>query len=55
MFQKNIRTKINMTEKSIGQEFTVKSVNKKRDYFIEEVSQNELISKKHKKPYKIII
>ena len=43
-----------MVEKKISQEFRLKEINETRDYFIEEIKQNELISKKHKKVFKIL-
>ena len=39
----------NMAEENISQEFILKNINKTRNYFLEEIKQNELISKKHKK------
>ena len=38
-----------MVEKNISQEFRLKNIDKTRNYFLEEIKQNELISKKHKK------
>ena len=38
-----------MCNESIGQEFRLKSTDKTRSYFLEEIKQNELMSKKHKK------
>ena len=35
-----------MTEENISQEFILKNVDKTRNYFIEEIDQNELLSKK---------
>ena len=40
---------INMTEGNISQEFRLKKINETRNYFVEKIEQNELISKKHKK------
>ena len=37
-----------MAEENISQEFTLKDINETRIYFVEEIDQNELISKKHK-------
>ena len=37
-----------MTEENIIREFRVKKIDETRDYFIEEINQNELMSKKHK-------
>ena len=42
-----------MAEKSISKKFRLKEIDKTRSYFIEEIKQNELISKKHKKFCKI--
>ena len=38
-----------MPEKSINQEFGLKKIDEIRNYLIEEINRNELISKKHKK------
>ena len=38
-----------MIEENIIQEFRFKEIDEQRNYFIEEIKQNELISKKHKK------
>ena len=38
-----------MLDEKIRQEFRLKNTDKTRDYFIEEIEQNDLISKKHKK------
>ena len=43
-----------MTEKNISQELRMKERDVTRNYVIEEIKQNELISKKHKKIYKIL-
>ena len=42
-----------MFEENISQEFRLKNIDEKRNYFIEELKQNELMSKKHKKVCKI--
>ena len=34
--------------KNISQEFRLKKINETRNYFLKEIDQNELISKKHK-------
>ena len=39
----------NMVEKNIRQEFRLKNIDETRNYFIEEINQNELMSKKHKR------
>ena len=38
-----------MPEENINQEFLLKKIDEIRNYFIEEVNQNKLMSKKHKK------
>ena len=38
-----------MTEKNISQEFRLKNIDETRDFFIEEINQNELMSKKQKR------
>ena len=38
-----------MAEEKISQEFRFKKINETRNYLIEEINRNELISKKHKK------
>ena len=38
-----------MAKENIGQKFRLKKIDEKRNYFIEEIKQNELVSKKHKK------
>ena len=38
-----------MTEEDISQEFRLKNIEKTRNYFIKEINQNELMSKKNKK------
>ena len=38
-----------MVEVSISQEFRLKNINATRNYFVGEIVQNELTSKKHKK------
>ena len=44
-----------MAEENVSQDFRSKKLDKARNYFIEEIKQNELISQKHKKVYKILI
>ena len=46
--------KINLTAQNISQEFRLKEIDEIRNYFIEDINRNELISKKHKKIYKIL-
>ena len=38
-----------MVDKNICQEFRLKNINETRNYFFEEIKQNELMSKRHKK------
>ena len=38
-----------MTEENISQEFRLKNIETIRNYFVEGIEQNQLISKKHKK------
>ena len=38
-----------MAIKNISQEFRLKNINETRNYFIEGIDQNDLVSKKHKK------
>ena len=44
----------NMAGEKISQEFRSKEIDKTTNYFIEDIKQNELISKKHKKVCKIL-
>ena len=37
-----------MTEENMGQDFRLKNIDKTRNYLIEEINWNELMSKKHK-------
>ena len=46
---KNIKLfKKNTNEEKISQEFRLKNTDETKNYFIEEIEKNELISKKHK-------
>ena len=38
-----------MVEENISQEFRLKNIDETKSYFLEEIQQNELMSKKHKK------
>ena len=38
-----------MAEENICQEFRLKNIDETRNYFLQEIKQNELMSKKHKK------
>ena len=42
-----------MSEENISQEFRLKNIDETRNYLIEEINQNELMSKKHKKVYRV--
>ena len=44
-----------MAEENINQESTVKNIDKTRNCLVEEIQQNELINRKHKKVCKTII
>ena len=44
-----MRKRIVMSEENISQEFILKNIDETRNYLIEEINQNELKSKKHKK------
>ena len=43
-----------MSEENISQEFRLKNINETRNYLIEEINQNELMSKKHKKVCRVL-
>ena len=38
-----------MAEENISQEFRLKNIDKTRNYFLEEIKKNELMSKKQKR------
>ena len=40
---------INLTEENISQEFRLKNIDETRNYLIEQINRNELMSKKHEK------
>ena len=40
-----------MVEENISQEFTLQNIDETRSYFLEEIKQNELMSRKHKKSF----
>ena len=48
-FHKNKSIKANIAGKSIGQKFRLKYIDETRNYLIEEINQNGLISKRHRK------
>ena len=43
-----------MPKKNINQEFRLKKTNETRNYLIEEINQNELMSKKHKEVCRVL-
>ena len=43
-----------MPEENINQEFRLKKIDEMRNYLIEEINQNKLISKKHKKVCRVL-
>ena len=43
----NRRKQIIITKENLSQEFRLKNIDESRNYFIEEINQNELMSKKH--------
>ena len=43
-----------MPEENINQEFLLKKIDEIRNYFIEKVNQNKLMSKKHKKVCRVL-
>ena len=38
-----------MAKENISQQFRLKNIDETRNYFVEEIEQNDLISKKHRK------
>ena len=42
-----------MAEKNLSQEFKLKNINETKNYFLQEIKQNELMSKTHKWIYTI--
>ena len=43
-----------MTEEKVSQEFRLKNIDETRNYFIEEINQNEIMNKKHKKVCRVL-
>ena len=43
-----------MSEENISQEFRLKKIDEARNYFIEEINQNKLMSKKHRKVCRVL-
>ena len=41
-------------EETMNQEFSLKKIDEIRNYLIEEINRNELMSKKHKKPCRVL-
>ena len=52
---KSIKNYTIMSEENISQEFRLKNIDETRTYFIKEINQNELMSKKHKKVCRLLI
>ena len=52
--QKSIRIYIVMSEENISREFKLKNIDETRNYLIEEINQNELISNKYKDVYIVL-
>ena len=52
--QKSIRIYIVMSEENISREFKLKNIDETRNYLIEEINQNELISNKYKEVYIVL-
>ena len=44
----------NMAEENISQEFRLKRIDETRNYFLEEIKQNELMSRKYKKIFTVL-
>ena len=44
-----------MTQENIIQEFLLKNIDEIRNYFVEEINQYELMSKKHKKIFRVLM
>ena len=43
-----------MSEENKSQEFRLKNIDETRNYLIKKINQNELISKKYKKAYRVL-
>ena len=43
-----------VSEENITQEFRLKNIDETRNYLIEEINENELMIKKHKKVYRVL-
>ena len=44
-----------MTQENIIQEFLLKNIDEIRNYFVEEINKYELMSKKHKKIFRVLM
>ena len=49
-----ITSKRNMTEENISQIFILKNIYETRNYFIQEINHNDLMSKKYKKVFAVL-
>ena len=54
MIQKTIRKYITIPKENINQEFRLKKINEMGNHLTEEINQNKLMSKKHKKCSKVL-
>ena len=54
IIEKSIKKYIIMPEETMNQEFRPKKIDEIRNYLIEEINRNELMSKKHKKICKVL-
>ena len=54
MIPKSIRKYIIISEENISQEFRLKNIEEIRNYLIQKINQNELMTKTHKKVYKVL-
>ena len=43
-----------MVEEGISKEFRLKNIDETKNYFLEKIEQNELMSRRHKKVYTIL-
>ena len=44
-----ITLKKNMVKENVSRELTLKNIDERKNYVIEEINQNDLMSRKHKK------
>ena len=44
----------NHHSRNINQEYRLKNIDERKNYFIKEINQNELMSKKHKKVFRVL-